>query len=118
MRRERGSVGDLMATGICVLTMAAVMFVWMDYVSLLEQKAEVGQIARKYILRMETVGMLEDEDRTALCDELNRAGVTDVTLDGTTFVRVGYGEPITLQLQGKLKEEYEFTEKRFSTAKH
>lgn len=118
MRRERGNVGDLMATGICVLAMAVVMFVWMDQVSLLEQKMEVSQIVRKYILRMETVGMLADGDRAALCEELNRAGVTSIKLDGTTLVRVGYGEPITLQLQGKLREEYEFTEKRVSTAKH
>lgn len=118
MRRERGSAGDLMAAGICVLAMAAVMLVWMDYVSLLEQKMKVSQIARKYILRMETVGMLADEDRTALCEELNRVGVTDIRLDGTTLIRVGYGEPVTLQLWGRLREEYEFTEKRVSTAKH
>ena len=62
--------------------------------------------------------MLTDEDRAALCEELADAGVTEIGLDGTTFVRVKYGEPVVLQIQGKLKEEYVFTENRMSTAKH
>lgn len=118
MIKEKGNIGDLLATGFCILAMTAVMFTYMDSVSLIEQKMEVSQIARKYILRMETVGMLTDEDRTELCAELAAVGVTGLRLDGTTFAQAGYGEPIILQLQGNLKEGYAFTEKRVSTAKH
>ncbi len=118
MTRERGDIGDLLATGLCILAMTAIMFTYMDSVSLIAQKMEVSQIARKYILRMETVGMLTDEDRADLCEELAAAGVTGLRLDGTTFAQAGYGQPIILQLQGSLKEDYGFTEKRVSTAKH
>lgn len=118
MIKEKGNIGDLLATGFCILAMTAIMFTYLDSVSLIEQKMEVSQIARKYILRMETVGMLTDEDRTELCAELAAAGVTGLRLDGTTFAQAGYGEPIILQLQGNLKEDYAFTEKRVSTAKH
>ena len=118
MTKEKGNIGNLAATGICILAMAALMFNFMDHVSLIMQKMEVNQIARKYILRMEIAGMLDDEDRAELCVELAAAGVTDLRLDGTTFVQAGYGEPIVLQLQGILKEDYAFTEKRVSTAKH
>ncbi len=118
MTKEKGNVGDLVTTGVCVLAMTALMLVYMDIVSLIGQKTEVSQIARKYILRMETVGMLTDEDREELCAELAGAGVTDLQLEGTTFVQAGYGEPIILLLQGNLKEVYAFTEKRVSTAKH
>ncbi len=118
MTRERGDIGDLLATGLCILAMTAIMFTYMDNVSLIAQKMEVSQIARKYILRMETVGMLTDEDRAGLCEELAAAGVTGLRLDGTTFAQAGYGQPIILQLQGSLKEDYGFTEKRVSTAKH
>ena len=118
MTKEKGNVGDLVTTGICILAMTALMLTYMDNVSLIGQKMEVSQIARKYILRMETVGMLTDEDRAELCDELAAAGVTGLQLEGTTFTQAGYGEPIILQLQGNLKEVYAFTEKRVSTAKH
>lgn len=107
-----------MATGICILAMTAIMFAYLDNVRLIGQKTEVSQIARKYILRMETVGMLTEEDRAALCEELEAAGVTELRLEGTTLLRAGYGEPIALKIQGKLKGEYAFTENRMSTAKH
>lgn len=118
MTKEKGNIGDLLATGFCILAMTAIMFIYMDNVSLIGQKMEVSQIARKYILRMETVGLLTDEDRAELCAELAAAGVTKLRLDGTTFAQVGYGEPVVLQMQGNLKEDYAFTEKRVSTAKH
>lgn len=105
-------------TGFCILAMTTIVFIYVDKVGLIGQKMEVSQIARKYILRMETVGMLTDEDRAELCAELDSAGVTNLRLDGTTFSQVGYGEPIILQMQGNLKEDYAFTEKRVSTAKH
>lgn len=118
MKKESGNVGDLLAAGICILAMTVIMLAYLDNIRLIGQKTEVSQIARKYILRMETVGMLTDEDRTALCGELAAAGVTELGLEGTTLWRAEYGEPITLKIQGKLKGEYAFTEKRMSTAKH
>ena len=118
MTKEKGSIGDAAVTGICILAMTVLMFNYMDNIGLIMQKMEVSQIARKYILRMEAVGMLSDEDRAELCLELAATGVTELRLDGTTFVQVGYGEPIVLLLQGNLKEDYAFTEKRVSTAKH
>lgn len=118
MTKEKGSIGDMVSTGICILAMTTLMFSYMGNISLIMQKMEISQIARKYILRMETVGMLTDEDRAELCVELAAAGVTELRLDGTTFAQAGYGEPIVLQLQGSLKEDYDFTERRVSTAKH
>ena len=57
------------------------------------------------------------EDEIALQQELTELGVTEITLDGTTG-KVGYGEPIELHIQGKLKEKYEVEEKRVSSAKN
>lgn len=118
MKKEAGNVGDLMATGLCILAMTVVMMAYLGNARLIQQKTAVGQIARKYILRMETVGALSDADRIALCGELEAAGVTQLNLEGTTIWQVNYGEPIILQIRGKLENEYEFTEKRVSTAKH
>lgn len=117
MKKEKGNVGDMLAVCICMLAMTALMAAYLGNVGLVFQKAAVAQLARKYILRMETVGELTAADRTALLQELDGLGATEITLDGTTG-RVSYGEPIELRIQGKLKEEYKFEEKRVSTAKN
>ena len=118
MNRGKGNIGDLLTTGLCVLAMLAVMMACFDSMELLNRKAEVSQLARKYILRMETVGCLLQEDLTVLTMELEALGVTDINYEGTTVNAVSYGHPIALEIRGKLKGEYAFAEKRVSTAKN
>lgn len=118
MKKREGNVGDLLITGICILAMTVVMLAYMDSVELIQQKSQVGQLARKYILRMETVGYLTEEDRTALSQALTDLGVTEIDYADTTLSPVSFGEPITLRLQGKLKGVHAFEEHRASTAKN
>lgn len=118
MRKREGNVGDLLITGICILAMTVVMLTYMDSVELLQQKSQVGQLARKYILRMETVGYLTAEDKTALTQALFDLGVTEIDYADTTLSQVSFGEPITLRIRGNLKGEYAFEEHRASTAKN
>ena len=115
---QRGNVGDLMLTGVCMLAMTVMMLAYMDSLELLEQKREVGQLARKYILQMETKGYLTAENSEALKTELEAVGATEISLNGTTVNPVGYGENIILQMEGRLGGEYAFSEKRTSTAKN
>jgi len=118
VKKENGNVGELLSAGLCMLAMTVVMLSYIDNAGLIKQKTEVSQIARKYILRMETVGMLTDGDRLDLMGELDALGVSQPRLDGSTVWQVDFGEPIVLQIQGKLGNGYDFTEKRVSTAKH
>ena len=118
MKKKNGTVADLMAAGLCMLAMMAVILSYMGNAKLIGQKEQVSQIARKYILKMETQGVLTDADRIALAAELELAGVTDLRLDGTTVVPVAYGEQVVLMIRGKLGDGYEFEEKKVSTAKH
>ncbi|MCM1342207.1 MAG: hypothetical protein NC246_00060 [Muribaculaceae bacterium] len=108
----------MVSAGICMLAMTVLMLSYMDNVWLIHQKTAVSQIARQYILRMETVGYLTEEDRIRLGRELAGAGVTELELEGTTLSPVTYGDIITLEIRGKLEGEYDFEEKRISTAKH
>lgn len=117
MRKEKGNIGDMLAACVCMLAMTMLMVAYMGNVGVVFQKAAVAQLARKYILRMETVGELTEADRTALLQELDDLGASEIALEGTSG-RVSYGEPIELCIQGKLKGEYEFEEKRVSTAKN
>lgn len=118
MKKEKGNVGELLSTGLCLLALTGLMLSYLSCVSVLQQKEQVGQIARKYILRMETLGMLTGEDEQSLLAELTDVGVSEADLQGSTTWQVPYGESIVLQIRGKLEGGYEFTEKRVSTAKY
>lgn len=107
-----------MSVTLCMLAMTVLLTNYMDCVNLIQQKTKVSQIARKYILQMETVGGLDGEMEVRLRDELEAVGVSRLQFDGTTVGRVTYGEEIVLQMQGELQNGYEFTEKKVSTAKH
>lgn len=107
-----------MAACLCMLMMSVLLISYIDNVHLMDDKAEINQIARKYILRMETVGMLTEPDKEALLTELGQVGAESVSLEGTTTYRTGYGNTVELHIRGKLRGTYDFDERRVSTAKH
>jgi len=117
MKKEKGNIGDMMAACICILAMTALMVAYIGNIGLVYQKTAVGQLARKYILRMEVTGELTPSDRTALLQELSDIGATEVALEATGG-EAAYGEPVELIIRGKLNDEYDFEEKRVSTAKN
>ena len=118
MRKSKGNIGDIMLTGVCMLAMLVMLVSCFESVELLNSKAAVGQLARKYILQMETCGYLSGQAQLMLSVELAKLGVTEISYEGTTFNEVSYGGPIALEIKGKLKGEYDFVEKRVSTAKN
>lgn len=118
MKKDLGTVANIMITGIFILAMTVVMMAFMDDMQLIQQKMEVNQVVRRYLLRMETVGCLESADRVEMIRELESWGATEIDLGTTTVDRVGYGGKIILEVSGKLGGQYAFWEKRTSTAKY
>lgn len=134
-RCHRGTVADVIAVAICVLAMTVLMMSYLGSMQLLDTKARISQAARKYILRMETVGYLTQNDLLQLSGELTQLGATELDFTGSTMSQVDYGSPILLVIRGKIAgqsivteggllhtvfgtAEYEFEEKRMSTAKN
>lgn len=118
MKKEAGTVANIMVTGLFILSMTVVMMAFMDDMQLIQQKMEVNQIVRCYILRMETVGYLDSAAQVELLMELGEQGVTEIDLGATTMDQVGYGDRIVLEIRGKLRGQYAFKETRSSTAKY
>ena len=118
MRKENGTVGKLLSATLCMLAIAVLLTNYMDCIRMIQQKMQVSQIARKYILQMETTGGLDAETEALLRNELEAVGVSELQIEGTSMGQVTYGGEITLQLRGELEDGYGFTEKRVSTAKH
>ena len=118
MKKEAGNVANLLVTGICVLAMTLVMALYLDCVRLIRQKTEISQLARKYILLMETTGELTPQWETSLYQELESMGVTEIDLAGTTVNAAPYSTPISLEIRGKLGGKFAFEERRVSTSKN
>lgn len=117
-KKEPGNIGELLAVGLCTLALTVVMLSYMENVQTISTKAAVGQLARAYLLKMETVGFLEAPEKVRLTAELEALGVSQIDFEGSTLEPVGYGNRIVLQIQGRLDEQYEIREKRVSTAKN
>lgn len=134
-KTEKGSVLDVLSAGMCVLAMTVLMLAYSGNIGLMNQKAQINQIARKYILKMETVGCLTAQDRQALTAELSVLGVSDPDFSGSTVSKAEYGAPVYLKIKGHIytenvkmngdlfcagifSEQYEFEEYLVSTAKN
>ncbi len=132
---RKGSVADVMSVGICVIAMTVLMLAYTGSIQLLNSKSQIDQIARKYILRMETVGYLTGNDCLEMTQELTALGATELDYTGSTLNQVDYGATITLVIRGKIPGMtvvadsdlfgttqkitlYEFEERRISTAKN
>ncbi|MDR0964223.1 MAG: hypothetical protein LBM60_06380 [Clostridium sp.] len=133
--KNRGSMTDFLPMGLAVLAISIVMMSFLSLSRVLAVEEQASQIARQYMLRMETVGFLTPEDQNDLEMELASRGITHVTYEGTTHTKVGYGAPIHLCIQGHIsgqalemdkdmfhamfaKNLYEFEVNLVSTAKH
>ena len=118
MPKSPGSMGDVMPMGLFVICIAFVFVSFANCVRIINVKSSVSQISRKYILRMETCGYLTGPDKEDMCDELAMAGLETLSLGDTDMNRVGYGNPIKLEIRGMTEDGYEISEYRTSTAKY
>ena len=116
--RSEGNIGDIMSMGIFLLAMMVVMIGFFDCIKLMKIREDVSQIARKYTLVAETEGYISGEVRERMMGELVKSGVSDISLSGTTFTRVGYGNVVTVKISGRIDGKYAFSEARASTAKY
>ena len=64
--KQPGNIGELLTMGMCVLALTVVMLNYLQNVQLLQAKENVGQLARVYLLKMETVGCLEHISHTGI----------------------------------------------------
>ena len=102
-KKEAGNIGDLIGAGLCMIAMLILMMSCFSHMALLQKKVCLGQTARKYMLRMETVGFLESHKEEELTSELKALGISELSLEGTTTEPVSYGEEITLGTRGELE---------------
>lgn len=134
-RKREGSTLDFLSVCICILAMSIVVTAYFYCSDLLLRKGQVSQVARCYILKMETVGCLTEGDKNRMLAELQNIGLRGIDLTGSTMNPVEYGDSVILHIRGKIQgkmwgenhdlfrsiftiREVPVEETRISTAKH
>lgn len=103
MKKEHGNVLDFLTIILTIIAMSILVMVYLECTNLMMKKLEVGQISRKYLLKMETEGYLTEGSKNSLLAELQQAGVHSVDISGTTMVPVSYGDAIVLRIRGAVE---------------
>lgn len=100
-KKEAGSIIENMLVALVgmVLTTAFLVIIFGAFASI-SDKWRMNQVAREYMLLMETEGYLTAEDKEELIKELEECGLYNISLSGTTVSEVGYGNRIYLKISG------------------
>lgn len=105
MKKRKGSIVDILPSMIMVIAAVMLIMVFFDLYQILSLNEDVKQIARKYMLTMETMGYLDPANQTTLVQELSDLQVTDIDLTGSTMSDAEYGNAVYLQISCKLPTE-------------
>lgn len=101
-RKSKGNVMDLVTIGITILAMSIVVMAYLECSGLMMKKMEISQVSRKYILKMETLGYLNEQNKQAMIAELTNLGMQGIDISGSTLQQVPYGETIVLRIVGTI----------------
>lgn len=108
MKKDNGGAGviDHLPVIILVIMAAYILLQSGYYAKSMEMINRLNDLAYKYSLIMQSTNGLEAADVVALYDELEGMGIgiSDVSLDGTTFADAGveYGDKIYLKMNVKV----------------
>lgn len=100
--KHSGSLMKMLPILLGMATLAVLSLMFFSYTEDMDKRETADQIARQYILKMETVGLLTNEDKYNMLEELKKTGFVDINLTGTTLKKAGYGKEITLVINANL----------------
>lgn len=105
MKKREGNIIDILSSLFLLITSFIIVTAYLTCIQMITIKADADQIARRYILDMETTGYMSVSSRTQLLQELEEISATDIDLSGTTFANVGYGNPVYLSIKCNIQGE-------------
>ena len=132
-RKQKGFVDDFLPMLIFIALSATIIFLLVNTNAAIAKKNTLNNIAREYMLRMESDGYLTanesgSNEQKKLIQELNDAGfyktndggrtklpVDASCLAGTTYTDFGYGSKLTLHIEVYVDTYYNMTDGGFFT---
>lgn len=87
---------------LTIVALAVMLVFFTGWMANLSARDHVYQLSRRYILQMETEGFLNSTLESSLRADLADAGMSNISLSGTTTSEVEYGNVIFLRITGDL----------------
>lgn len=87
---------------LTIVALAVMLVFFTGWMANLSARDHVYQLSRRYILQMETEGFLNSTLESSLRADLTDAGMSNISLSGTTTSEVEYGNVIFLRITGDL----------------
>ncbi|MBE5936526.1 MAG: hypothetical protein E7265_00675 [Lachnospiraceae bacterium] len=109
--RKEGSIFKMfpILLGISAITVLALMF--FGFMKDMDVREQASFVAREYMLKMESIGYLDNYNCNMLINDLQEIGVENINLTGSTIQDVGYGNEIVLVINAKAPvTEFEITD--------
>ena len=104
MKKEASIIENMLVLLLMNIIVCAFLVVIFGAFSGISDKWGMRQVAREYLLIMETEGYLSATEQANLIDELESYGLRNISLSGTTVSEVDYGDRIYLCISGTYDE--------------
>lgn len=102
IRKDKGMLDQFLPAIIVIVLLAVLWTGSMVTASNIDRSNAIHQVARTYLLQMETDGYLTEENKVQLLTDLGELDMVGIDLTGTTFTDAGYGNPVRLVIRGKV----------------
>lgn len=103
-KKDEGFLYRLLPVLLSLGVVALLVVLAAGFLQAIRERDFVDQLAREYLLIMETEGYLSAGRQEELTASLAQAGLGGISLDGTTVTEVSYGDRITLRISGTLSQ--------------
>ena len=103
-KKEASVMENMLVMMLEMIVVCAFLVIIFGAFSGISDKWGMRQVAREYMLIMETEGYLKPTDEANLVTELESYGLYNISLSGTTRSEVDYGSRIYLNINGTYKD--------------
>ncbi|MBR3772458.1 MAG: hypothetical protein IKL07_09320 [Clostridium sp.] len=102
LKKKEGSgvIENMLVALMGIVMTTAFLVIIFGAFSSISDKWHMRQVAREYLLIMETEGYLTASDQVLLKEELEACGLYNISLSGTTTSEVAYGDRVYLKIKG------------------
>lgn len=101
-RKDMGTLDQFLPAIVVIVLLAVLWTGSMVTASNIDRSNAIHQVARTYLLQMETDGYLTETNKVQMLSDLAKLDMVGIDLSGTTVTDVGYGNQIRLVIKGKV----------------
>ena len=101
-KKDKGMLDQFLPAIVVIVLLAVLWTGSMITASNINRSNDIQQVARTYLLQMETDGYLTEENKGLLLNDLAALDMINIDLTGTSFTDVGYGNQVRLVIRGKV----------------